>query len=78
MICTSTPDVFSDLLREINNLASEREFDYLLVGLDARDPNLRAARKYRHHAYPSTLYLTDGGLHEQLDQRPAYVDIATL
>lgn len=78
LICASTPDVFSDLLRETSGLASERKFDYLLVGLDARDPNLPAGRKYRHYAYPSTLYLTDGGLHEQLDQRPAYVDIATL
>jgi len=78
LISASTPAVFSDLLREVNHLASERKFDYLLVGLDARDPNLPAARKYRHFAYPSTLYLNDGGLHEQLDQRPAYVDIATL
>lgn len=78
LICASDPDVFADLLGAIRTLASERKFDYLLVGLDARDPNLPVARKYRHYAYPSRLYLTDGGLHEQLDQRPAYVDIATL
>ena len=78
MICVADGDVFASLLREIVGIASARKFDYLLVGLDTRDPNLAIARKYRHHVYPSTLYLTNGGLHEQLDQRPAYVDIATL
>jgi hypothetical protein len=78
LISASDPDIFADLLAAIRTLASERKFDYLLIGLDARDPNLPVARKYRHYAYPSRLYLTDGGIHEQLDQRPAYVDIATL
>jgi hypothetical protein len=74
--------VFSALLREIHNLAASRNFDYLLVGLDARDPLLPIARKYRHYAYNSRLYLASwsngGSLYEQLDHRPAYVDIATL
>ena len=73
--------VFADLLSEISNLAAARGFTYLLLGLDARDPLLSIARSHRHYAYPSRLYLaswSNGGLHEQLDQRPAYVDIATL
>ena len=82
LICATSPEVFGELLREIYNLASERRFDYLLVGLDARDPLLKVARAYRHHTYPSRLYLASwsngGATHEQLDHRPAYVDIATL
>jgi hypothetical protein len=74
--------VFGRLLREIYNLASRRRFDYLLVGLDVRDPLLRVVRPYPHVSYPSRLYLGSwsrgGSLHEHLDERPAYVDIATL
>jgi hypothetical protein len=84
MICVANDDtaVFARLLREIYNLAGARGFDYLLVGLDARDPLLPAARAYSHFLYPSRLYLASwsngGHLYEQLDQRPVYVDIATL
>jgi hypothetical protein len=81
LICVTDPAVFAEMLREIIHLAYERSFDYLLIGLDARDPLLAIASAHRHYAYPSRLYLgswSNGGLHEQLDQRPAYVDIATL
>ncbi len=81
-IANDNASVFRRLLREIYNLACSRRFDYLLVGLDSRDPLLRAARAYRHFAYPSRLYFaswTNGGAsHEQLDGRPVYIDIATL
>lgn len=74
--------LFARLLREVYARARARRFDYLLVGLDARDPLLKAARAYPHVSYPSRLYLAswlDGGsLHAELDDRPAYVDIATL
>jgi hypothetical protein len=79
------PAVFARLLREIYTLAHARRFDYLLVGLDVRDPLVTVARTYAHVAYPSRFYLgtwwgrATGDLqHEQLDDRPAYVDIATL
>jgi hypothetical protein len=75
-------DIFAALLRELYNLARFRGFEYLLIGLDGRDPLLPVAREYVHVAYPSRLYLAewpDGGhVHERLDRRPAYVDIATL
>jgi len=83
-ICIADDDagIFAALLRELYTLAGSRAFDYLLVGLDARDPLAPVARDYAHVLYPSRLYLAewpDGGrLHEQLDDRPAYVDIATL
>ncbi|HEX7288554.1 MAG TPA: hypothetical protein VF532_20385 [Candidatus Angelobacter sp.] len=84
LICVANDDlaVFGSLLREIYNLARLRGLNYLLVGLDARDPLLPVARAYAHVRYPSTLYLAEwsegGHLHEQLDERPAYVDAATL
>jgi hypothetical protein len=84
LICIANDDaaVFGSLLREVYNLASLRGFSYLMVGLDARDPLLPVAQAYAHILYPSRFYLaewSDGGhLHEQLDQRPVYVDAATL
>ena len=74
--------IFRSLLRELYNLASARGFRHLLVGMDSRDPLLAATRDYSHIIYPSQLYLAEwtegGGLYEQLDGRPAYVEIATL
>jgi hypothetical protein len=95
-ICVANDDsrLFGRLLREIFNLARSRRFDYLLVGLDARDPFLGIARAYAHVSYPSRLFLVTwagrsgepgasnsprgGSFHEQLDDRLAYVDVATL
>lgn len=85
-------DVFRRLLHEMTQLAATRGFDYLVVGLDARDPLLAVARERRHLSYPSRLYLASWPqirhsldtashgvpLHERLDRRPAYVDVATL
>jgi hypothetical protein len=83
LVCVADddPTAFAPLLREIYNLAYSREFDYLLVGADSRDPLLRTARAYRHFSYPSRLYFAswrNGGSYEQLDDRPVYVDIGTL
>ena len=76
------PLIFKSLLRETYATAAQRGFDYLLVGLDIKDPFLSLVRAYPHLAYPSRLYLAtwpDGGpSYEPLDARPAYVDIATL
>lgn len=84
LVCLANddPTLFARLLREIYILARARRFDYLLVGLDARDPLLGVARGYRHWSYASQLYLgswrNGEALHERLDDRPAYVDVATL
>jgi hypothetical protein len=83
-ICIANDEahIFAALLRELYSRARLRGFDHLLIGLDARDPFLPIARQYAHVLYASRLYLAewpDGGyFHEQLDERPAYVDIATL
>lgn len=84
LVCVANGDgaVFAALLRRLYNLACARRLDYLLIGLDARDPLLTRARAYRHLCYRSRLYLASwspgGHLHESLDGRPVYVDIATL
>lgn len=84
LVCISgdEPMVFRALLREVYNFARVRGFNYLMLGLDARDPLLPLARSYYHILYPSRVYLaewSDGGhWHERLEQQPAYVDIATL
>jgi hypothetical protein len=76
------PLLFARLLRELHNRASARRFDYLLVGLDARDPLLMVARAYPHLRYPSRLYLgswIEGDTtYDASDHRLARVDIATL
>jgi len=84
LICVAGDDVrvFDALLSEACARAATRGFDYLLVGLDTRDPFFDVVRTYSHIAYPSRLYLAawpSGDMHhEPLDDRPVYVDIATL
>jgi hypothetical protein len=74
--------VFRDLLAATLRRAAARGLDYLLLGLDERDPLLAVARERPHIPYRSRLFLAewpDGGhLHAQLDDRPSYVEIATL
>ncbi len=81
-IANNDLDVCHDLLREVLMVAESRELRTLLIGFDCRDPLLAATRDYRHIAYPSRIYLAEWpngvSVHEQLDRRPAYVDIATL
>jgi ribosomal protein S18 acetylase RimI-like enzyme len=76
------PQVFRHLLSAVLDRAAARGLDYLLLGLDARDPLLPAAQTHSHVPYRSRLFLAewpDGGhLHAQLDCRPTYVEIATL
>ena len=76
------PLVFCELFNATSARAAECGLDYLLLGLDTRDPLLPAARKYPHILYKSRLYLAQWpegcDLHAQLDDRPTYVEIATL
>jgi ribosomal protein S18 acetylase RimI-like enzyme len=75
-------DVGRALLREIYNLARSRGLQTLLIGFEAKDPMLAVASEYIHLVYPSRIYLAEWpngeSIHEQLDGRPAYIDIATL
>jgi len=76
------PSVFADLLSATLHRAAVRGLDYVLMGLDERDPLFRTARDRPHIPYRSRLFLAewpDGGhLHARLDCRPSCVEIATL
>jgi hypothetical protein len=76
------PTVFGDLLAATLHRAAVRGLDYVLMGLDERDPLFRTARERPHIPYRSRLFLAEwpegGHLHAQLDRRPSYVEIATL
>ena len=76
------PSVFDDLLDATLDRAAARGLDYVLMGLDERDPLFRAARERPHMPYRSRLFLAEwphgGHLHARLDSRPSYVEIATL
>ncbi|MBE7552472.1 MAG: hypothetical protein HS126_15490 [Anaerolineales bacterium] len=81
-IAENNPDIFGILLQNVYNLAVERGYAYLMVGLSTRDPLLRVAQKYAHIPYYSRLYTVcwpdEAAFHEKLDQRIPYVEIASL
>lgn len=83
-VCIAQDDmaVFKELLAATLQRAALCGLDFLLLGLDARDPLLAAARECPHVLYRSRLYFAEwpegGHLHARLDHRPSYVEIATL
>jgi len=81
-VADNDPQIFGVLLRHAYNLAAERRYAFLMVGLAVRDPLLSVARRYAHLTYHSRLYTVcweEGGLfHERLDNRIPYVEIAAL
>lgn len=81
-VAENRPDIFGILLQNVYNLAVERGYAYLMVGLSTRDPLLGVARKFAHIPYYSRLYSVcwhdEAAFHEKLDQRLPYVEIASL
>jgi len=82
-VCNDDKSIFHLLMQELHSLARSRNFRYVLLGMDASDPLCAVAREFKHVAYASRMYLVGwteegGGLHERLDGRPMYADIATL
>jgi ribosomal protein S18 acetylase RimI-like enzyme len=82
--CTIDDDrrVARALIERLLVLAAARGVRHLLLGFTERDPHLAAARAFRHVAYPSRIYSVawdDGDdLHDRLDSRPRYLELATL
>ena len=76
------PNLFNLLLKRTYNLAAERGFAYLMLGLAENDPLLPVARRFLHIPYHSRLYSVcwpeDGDWHNRLDGRVPYVEIAAL
>ncbi len=81
-VAGNNPAVFDLLLRHAHNLAAERRFAYLMVGLSRRDPLLPVAQQYWHVPYRSRIHLAcweDGqAWANQLDNRIPYIEIASL
>ena len=81
-LAENNPDIFGILLQYVYNLAVERGYAYLMVGLSTHDPLLRVARKYAHIPYYSRLYTVcwqeELSFHEKLDSRIPCLEIATL
>ena len=84
MVCVAEEDtdVFHALLDAVLDEACHRNLDHLLLGLDARDPLLKAASKARHTLYMSRIYSVEWPDEcsevEPFDERPVYVDVAML
>jgi hypothetical protein len=82
-VANDDPTTFAALLWQLYQMAAERGYTYLLLGLTERDPLLAVARRYPHLAYESRLYTVDWpddppGLHARLDGRIPYVELAAL
>ncbi len=81
-VANNDPDTFRAVLREVYNLAAERRYAYLMLGLTERDPLLPVAREYAHIAYHSSLYTVcwddARDFHDRLDERVPYIEIAAL
>jgi hypothetical protein len=81
-IAHNSPEIFELLLQRAYNLATERGYAYLTVGLMEGDPLLNVARRYLHFPYRSRLYAVawedEAGWSNRLDDRPLYLEVAAL
>jgi hypothetical protein len=84
-VANDDADVFSVLLRAVYNLAAERRYAYLMLGLALNDPLLPVARQYAHITYHSRIYIgfwenvdKNDNFFEKLDERIPYFEIAAL
>ena len=83
-VCIARNDLamFRELLASTLRNAAQRGLDFLLLGLDTRDPLTQEARAHPHILYRSQLYIAEWPeeeyLHARLDSRPSHVELATL
>lgn len=81
-ICVTddAPEIFGAVLRGVYNLAAERRYAHLMLGLAERDPLLPVARRYPHITYYSSLYTVawEADAVPPLDERVPYIEIAAL
>lgn len=81
-IADNDPEIFRPLLRAAYNLAAERRYAHMMIGLTETDPLLPVAQKYQHIAYHSRLYVgywdDADPFYETLDNRIPYIEIAAL
>jgi hypothetical protein len=76
------PGVARRLIELLLARAEERRIDHLLIGFTESDPLLGVARRFPHVAYPAGIYTVgwenENDLHDQLDTRPRYLEVAAL
>ena len=81
-IANNQPKIFRALLQYVYNMAIERNFAYLMVGLAENDPLLAVAQQYWYIPYYSRLYTVcwdhDKDWANKLDNRIPYIEIAAL
>ncbi len=81
-VADNAPAVFDLLLRQTYNLAGERGFAHLMVGLTEPDPLLAVARRGLHVPYKSRLYTVswpeEPGWHQRPDGRTPYLELAAM
>jgi hypothetical protein len=81
-VCVRDDDarVMQVLVRSLLRLARSRGDAYLMLGLCEGDALLPFAKRFAHVDYVSKLYSVawDLNFHDQLDERPPYVEIAAL
>ena len=81
-IADNDPNIFGVLLQHVYNLAVERKFAYLMVGLAGNDRLLPIARRYWHIPYRSRVYAVCWEEERQwldhLDGRIPHIEIAAL
>lgn len=82
-VANDDPGVAVELIQNLLTAARARNLDHLLLGFAESDPLLVTARAFRHVAYPAGIYTVawdddDSDFHDQLDDRPRYLELAAL
>ncbi|MBX2997137.1 MAG: hypothetical protein KF893_01410 [Caldilineaceae bacterium] len=81
-VAEDDPVIFNALLTRVYNRAAERGFAFVMLGLAQSDPLLAVAKKWLNIPYTSLIYTVcwpgDEDWHSRLDDRPLYVELATL
>lgn len=81
-IAVNDKEAFEELLTAAYNEAGIRKYDYLAVGLHARDPLSLVLRSFPNFIYKSNVYVVhwEDGINEfkSLDNRVPYLELASL
>jgi hypothetical protein len=80
-VADDDPDVLTALLAASLQRARAQGQDFLMLGFDERDPQLRQVPRWLHVTYRSDVFLGWFGTEEPTvspDGRPLYVEVATL
>jgi hypothetical protein len=81
-IKNNDPEIFRNLLHELYDESSGRDYSFFVVGLAAQDPLCSALRDFRTVNYQSRIYLAgwedSERLYHELDGRIPYLEVGSL